>query len=240
MEQISIEAHGDVALMRLQNGVTNAIGPQLVDDMIEAVAVVKDNFKGVVLCGGDKFFCIGLDLPALLTFKRVQMSHFWTRFDDAVWDLYSLPIHATAGGTILALTADFRYVAEGRRLLGLNEVNIGVPVPFLADLMLRQVVGDRVAAQMTLGGELIPPPDAHRIGLVDDVLPDGQVESHALERMAALAHKPQPAFGITKNNRILSVQDLFRGQRATRQAELLDCWFDGTVQKMLAEAAEKF
>jgi enoyl-CoA hydratase/carnithine racemase len=202
----------------------------------------------VVLCGGDKFFSIGLDLPALLKLNRVQMSRFWTRFDDAVWCLYSLPMpaaaaiggHATAGGTILALTADVRYVAEGRRLMGLNEVSIGVPVPFLADLLLRQVIGERAAAKITLAGELMPPEDARRIGLVDDVLPAERVERHALEKTSSLAGKPQPAFGITKNNRLLAVRSLFTRQREERQTELLDCWFDPAVQRMLAEAAEKF
>lgn len=248
MEHIGIEAHGEVALVRLQNGVTNAISLQMVDDVVAAVAQVKDNFRGMVLCGGGKFFCIGLDLPGLLKFNRTQMGRFWTRFDDAVWGLYSLPVpsaaaisgHATAGGTILALTADFRYIAQGRRLMGLNEVNIGVPVPFLADLMLRQVIGERAADKITLEGELMPPDDAFRMGLVDAVLPADEVERHALERMAILCRKPQPAFGITKNNRLLAVRALFKRQREARQAEMLDCWFDPAVQKMLAEAAEKF
>ena len=60
MPKVSLEAHEDIALLRLNNGVVNAISPELVDDLGKALIRIKDEFKGMVLAGGDKFFCIGL------------------------------------------------------------------------------------------------------------------------------------------------------------------------------------
>jgi len=37
--------------------------------------------------------------------------------------------HATGGGNIFALAGDYRFMVEGRKVIGLNEVNLGVPVP---------------------------------------------------------------------------------------------------------------
>ena len=248
MNLIKIENHDSLALLRLENGVTNAISPLLVDELIEAIGIVEDNFKGAVLGGGDKFFCIGLELPTLLRYDREQMSLFWDRFDQALLSLYSLPIplaaaingHAVAGGAILAMTADYRYIAEGRNLIGLNEINIGLPVPFLADLILRQLIGDRAASNLIYGGDLSSPEDALALGLVDDILPENRVEAHALKNIALFADKPQPAFEMIKNNRTESVRRIFAQQRNTRKEELLDCWFRPAVKEMLIVAAEKF
>ena len=248
MDLISVEDQGAVALVRLQNNVTNAINPQLLEELLEAIAMIEGSFGGLVLAGGSKFFCIGLDLPALLNMNRRQMDAFWDRFDLALMTLYGLPMpsaaaiagHATAGGAILALTQDFRYVAEGRNLIGLNEVNIGLPVPFLADLMLRQIVGERTATKLMFGGELISPHDAYRSGLVDDVRPENDLERHTVDKIAELAQRPRKAFSIIKQNRTMAVLEQFRQQQACQKQALLDCWFDADVQQMLHKAAEKF
>jgi len=66
MPKIMIESHEEIAILRLSNGVTNAISPDLIDDLSEKLITVEKDFRGVILAGGEKFFCIGLDLPALL------------------------------------------------------------------------------------------------------------------------------------------------------------------------------
>ena len=66
MSKVNLEAHDAIAVLRLNNGVANAISPELVDDLSETIKQIKNGFKGMVLAGGDKFFCIGLDLPTLL------------------------------------------------------------------------------------------------------------------------------------------------------------------------------
>ena len=177
MSKVSLEAHDAVAVLRLNNGVTNAISSELVDDLLESVKQVKSEFNGLVLAGGEKFFCIGLDLPALLQLDQPDMIEFYGRFEQAFFDLYTLPVptacaingHATAGGAIFAMSCDFRFVSSGRRLIGLNEVKIGVPVPYLADLMLRQIVGDRCATDMMFSGKFVEPEEAKKFGLVDDI-----------------------------------------------------------------------
>src|SRR5512142_3281182 len=111
MRRVEIIEREKVAIVRLNNGVTNAINPELVEDLSEAVRTVKKEFRGMVLAGGEKFFCIGLDLPALIHFNRSVMSYFFYRFNDLAMSLITLPLptccaiagHSTAGGGILAL-----------------------------------------------------------------------------------------------------------------------------------------
>jgi enoyl-CoA hydratase/carnithine racemase len=248
MTAVTVESHGKVALLRLTNGVTNAIGPALVADFSSALSLVATDFRGCVLAGGTKFFSIGLDLPALVHLSRQEMSRFWDDFDQAVLDFYCLPLpsaaaiagHATAGGTILALGADFRLIAAGRKLMGLNEINIGVPVPFLAALMLRQIVGERTARDLQYKGDLIHPETAKSVGLVDDIGPEEKIEALALEAIGALADKPPGAFGLIKRYRTETLVRLFESRRREKKEEMLACWFQPTVQDLLKKAAEKF
>jgi len=67
VNKVKIETQGDVAVMRIMNGKTNAINPELIQDMMEALKEVKNKFKGMVLAGNTNFFAIGFDVPVLLT-----------------------------------------------------------------------------------------------------------------------------------------------------------------------------
>ena len=248
MDNVTIDKYGHVALLRLTSGVTNAIGSTMVTDLSAALEQIRAEYSGCVLAGGTKFFSIGLNLPELIGFDHERMSRFWDAFDQAVLDLYTLPIptaaaisgHAVAGGTILALSADYRLIAPGRNFMGLNEINIGLPVPFLADLMLRQVVGDRVATGLCYKGEMVPPEEAMAGGLVDEISTEEKIEERSLELISHLAEKTRAAFTLIKRNRTEAVCARFEGHRNQRKEEMLSCWFEPSVHKLLEAAAEKF
>ena len=248
MKTVVLEECGDIAMLRLNNNVTNAISPQLVADVLDALATVESSYRGLVLAGGPKFFSIGLNLPELLLLDRKAMDVFWDRFDEVVLKLLTLPLptaaaiagHATAGGTILALACDYRFIAEGRNLMGLNEIRIGLPVPYLADLMLRATVSERVATRIVYGGDLIEPSQAHEDGLVDDVFTAAEVEDLTIKKVENMTAKLQPAFSIIKNNRIAAIRRNFEMRRAVKKDEMLACWFRREVQELLSEAARKF
>jgi enoyl-CoA hydratase/carnithine racemase len=248
MDNVTVDNHGNVALLRLTSGVTNAIGPSMIADLSSALRRIRAEYSGCVLAGGTKFFSIGLNLPELIGFDHERMSRFWDAFDQAVLDLYTLPIpaaaaisgHAVAGGTILAMSVDYRLIAPGRNFMGLNEINIGLPVPYLADLMLRQVVGDRVATDICYKGEMVPPEEAMAAGLVDEITTEEKIEERSLELISHLAEKPRAAFSLIKQNRTEAVRARFEGNRTQHKEEMLSCWFEPSVHKLLETAAEKF
>jgi enoyl-CoA hydratase/carnithine racemase len=248
MGTVEIIDRETVAILRLNNGVTNAINPELIEDISAAVEVVKREFRGVVMAGGAKFFCIGLDLPRVIHFGRTEMSEFFYRFNDLVLALFTLPLptccavcgHATAGGAVLALTGDFRFGAAGKKFIGLNEVKLGVPAPYLADLILRQTVGDRAATEMLYGGEYVTTSDAGTFGLVDEVLPQEEVEDRAVEKVTRLAALPQAAFSAIKSNRVEMVKARYEAAYKSRNEVFIDCWFSQPVRELLKEASRKF
>jgi len=248
MSKVKIESHADVAVLRLSNGVTNAISPELVADLANALQRAKKEFKGLILAGGNKFFSIGFDLPSLLQMDRPAMTDFYFKFNQTALDLYAVPLptacaiagHAIAGGTILALTADFRFASSGRILMGLNEVKIGVPVPYLADLMLRQIVGDRAATELNYRGEFLEAQQAQKIGLLDHVCTAEELDQKAIEKVADLAALPRFGFPLIKANRVEEIQSRFEKKGSAKIGLFLDCWFNPEVQELLKEAAKKF
>jgi enoyl-CoA hydratase/carnithine racemase len=248
MQNVVLEDHGAIAVLRLTNGVTNAIGPSMVVELAAALKEVKERYRGLVLAGGNKFFSIGLDLPVLLNLNHADMSAFWVKFEDTVLDLYTLPLptaaaitgHAPAAGTILALACDFRMIASGKKLMGLNEIKIGLPVPFLADLMLRQAVGDRAAKELEYTGELLMPEKALAFALADGLFPEEEVEARAITKVSLIIEGPMFGFPITKKHRTREVSDFFLSSREAVNEAFFKCWFDHQVQELLRVASEKF
>lgn len=248
MTHVKIESRENVAIMRLNNEVTNALSPEVVDDLSSALTQVKSEFQGIILAGGAKFFCIGFDLPRLLKLDRTGMTRFFHEFNQVAFNLFTLPLptacaiagHAIAGGNILALTCDYRFAASGNKLIGLNEIKLGVPVPYLADLILRQIVGNRTATEILYHGKFIALSEAEKIGLVDEIVPQEKLEDHAVKKISELAALPRAAFSTIKANRIDVIRLTYEKYYKSKNENFLDCWFSKPVQALLTDAAKKF
>jgi enoyl-CoA hydratase/carnithine racemase len=248
MENVLIKEHEEIALVRLNNGVTNALDLKLVSEMAQALSFVKDRFKGMVLAGGEKFFSMGFDIPSLLETSQEEMTKFFNDINQVWLDLYTLPVpsvaaikaHAIAGGTIFVTMCDWRVATEGRTLLGLNEIKLGVPVPYLSDLVLRQITGERAADRVVFTGEFMDSDGAQEIGLVDQVAAKDQVEEVALQKASQLAALPSAAFREIKSMRTERIAALYKKNHAQRNAEFLKMWFADKTRPILEEAAKKF
>ena len=245
---IDVAKQDNISVLRLNNGVTNAISPQMVKELSAALETIQRDSKGLVLCGGEKFFSIGLDLPALIALDQAAMATFWEEFNQLVLNLYIFPLpavcavsgHAVAGGNILALTSDYRFATSESRKMGLNEITLGIPVPFLPDMLLKQVVGERRAISMMYSGTFMSLSEAEAIGLVDELHPVEALQQAAVEKVAAMAKLQPEAFAAIKANYTEPIRRRYLQEAAAQNAAFLDCWFSDPVQKGLREAAKNF
>ena len=247
MKTIMVEDIDGVSLLRLCNGVTNAIGPTMVDELSATLAALKSECRALLVAGGDKFFSMGFDLPLLLGMKRNAFEGFFAQFNRVVSELLMFPLptccaiegHAVAGGCIFALACDFR-LAVAQKKIGLNEIRLGVPVPYLPELILRHTVGERAAIEMLYTGALIPTQEAAGIGLVDALYPPETVTEAAVEKLRRVADHPPAAFAAIKSGRTDSLYRRYEVRREAKDRAFLDCWFDSAAQERLREAATKF
>jgi enoyl-CoA hydratase/carnithine racemase len=248
---IRTEVRDEVALVQLDRPVTNALGPELVHELGQALQGVRHDplVRGLVLASSnDKFFSIGFDIPRLFELPREEFQAFYRDVSRVCLDLYTLPRptiaaitgHATAGGCILALCCDYRFIAEGRKLVGLNEIRLGVPVPYLADCILRHLVGVRLARDVVDSGEFYPPATSYQMGLVDQVLPLEQVVPAAVEKARSLGAWSQEAFALIKRNRVEGIEAQVLAHQEQQERAFVERWYSAEARARLKEAIEKF
>ncbi len=251
MESIKIEYHDRVAVLRLNNGITNALNLEFLEEISEELQELKHDLSVsslVFASGNDKFFSNGFDIPQLYEQSRDELKLFYRTFNRLSMDLYALPKptiaaitgHAIAGGSILALCCDYRFIAEGKKLMGLNEIRLGVSVPYPADCILRQIVGARIARNIMESGEFYEPKELLQMGVVDQVLPLDQVLAKSIEKAGELGEMPSEAFGMIKRNRVESVEAQILSRLTEKEEFFLECWFTDDTRKRLKEAIEKF
>jgi len=251
MAMISLEHHDKVAVIKLDRGVTNALNLQLVSELAEALGRVKgdSNVRGLVLSSAnEKFLSIGFDIPQLFELAEEDFRFFYRTFNRLCLDLYTLPKltvaaitgHAIAGGCILALCCDYRFIAQGRKLMGLNEIKLGVPVPYPADCILRDLVGVRHARQMVDSGEFYGPEALCHMGVVDQALPLEQVLPESIEKARLLGALPQEAFALVKRNRVEAVKAQALAHLEEKEQFFVERWYSAEARGRLKGATEKF
>ena len=249
-DPVVLEDRDGACVLRLNRGAANPINLDLVTRLSDHLERLRDEpgVRGVVLTGSEKFFSIGFDIPALYDLPRSAFRTFFRAFNRVSLDLYTFPRptvaavtgHATAGGCILALCCDYRLVAGGRKLMGLNEIKLGVPIPYLSDCILKQVVGVRHARTITEGGGFFPPEEALEMGLVDEIHDLEAVMPRAEERVRALGAEVPEAFDLIKRSRTDPVSDLVERNQEAWERSFLDCWYSDAARARLEEALEKF
>ncbi len=248
---VLLESEQDIAVVRLNRGVTNALNLDLVTELAEVVHTVRlePALRGLVLTSNnDKFLSIGFDIPNLLLLSPRDFAFFYRAYTQLCLDLLTLPKptaaaitgHAIAGGCILVLCCDYRFVAEGRKLIGLNEIKLGLPVPYVADCVLRAMVGYRNARDVVDGGDFYQPKEALRLGLVDEILTPQEVLPRCLAKLGMLGAMPGEAAYQIKRNRVEPVEAEIRAGLEERERLFVECWYSEEARERLKEAAAKF
>ena len=248
---VLLEVQDNVGIVKLNHGVTNAINLDLVNELSDSIQKAKSEFRlrGLVFTSSnDKFFSIGFNLPELIELPEEDLRHFYASFNQMCIELLTFPRptiaaisgHAIAGGCILALCCDYRFIAEGHKLMGLNEIKLGLPVPYVADCILRSLVGIRHAREITDTGEFYQPEASLQMGLVDAILPLEDVLANALEKACIIGSYPENAFATIKRNRIEEIEEQIRAKLEEREQIFLSSWFSKPAQESLQEAAANF
>jgi enoyl-CoA hydratase/carnithine racemase len=234
--------HGAVRELQLQRPPANAFSPELIVQLKQAVeSVVPDGARALVLSGAAGRFSAGFDVPLLLTLDRPAIASVWREFYTLLRALALSPIpvaaaitgHATAGGSVLPLFCDCRIAAQGDWKLGLNEVQVGLALPPVIFAGLRRLVGPHQAERLAVGGVLISPEEASRIGLVDEVVSLDQVVSRAIEWSRSLLALPVDAMAATRRRARADLFELFASSFDPELEQVTANWWSPEAQTTL-------
>jgi len=204
---LHIQFHDAVAEIRMDRPPANALNREFVEHLLAALETARmDGAHVIILTGRPGMFSAGLDVPELLGQDRRQVEAFWGRFFSLTRQLAASPVpviaaisgHAPAGGAVLALQCDWRIGVSGKYKIGLNEVQVGLPVPSTILLCLEEVVGPRLARRLATRAELLVMDEAVAIGLVDELVAPEELLDTALKRANELLALPQVAMNTTR------------------------------------------
>jgi len=192
MNTLRIEIKDRLAIVALDRGRSNPINTEMVADLGAFFTQANDNDEigGVLLTGKENFFSAGLDLIELYGYNEQQCKEFFEAFLKLPAKLLSFkkPLvaaisgHSPAGGCVLALCCDYRFMASGKFIIGLNELQVGIIVPDSIFNLYAFLIDQRKAYQYLLEGKLLNANEALADGLVDEVLDPGDLLAAAEKR----------------------------------------------------------
>jgi enoyl-CoA hydratase/carnithine racemase len=187
---LRLDRDGDVltiTLTRPEAG--NSLNAALVSALRAAIGGVRDSdVKVVAITGSGRFFCAGADL------REMDQPDPWLReVRDTFSEIAALPVPVVAaingacagGGMELALACDIRVAARSARL-GVPEIAFGALPAAGGPARLARLIGPGAAKLLVFTGELVSAERAASIGLVDDVVDEGELDARVRELTATL------------------------------------------------------
>jgi enoyl-CoA hydratase/carnithine racemase len=192
MQNIRLEKKNQIAYITIDRPkVLNALNMQTMGELREVFTQLKDDaeVRVVLLTGaGEKAFVAGADINELQKNNPIEAKAY-THRGQAVLELIEnlgKPViacingFALGGGCELALACTMRLASETAKL-GQPEVKLGIIGGYGGTQRLPRLVGKGPALQILLTGEMISAQEAHRIGLVNEVVPAAQLIARAEE-----------------------------------------------------------
>ena len=247
MANVSTDHEAGCVRIRLAAGDANALTTAVVRELATGVEEAGRSARGVMLCGGDKFFSNGVDLDWALAQPRRGIREMFLELGRLVLALLESPLpvvgairgHAAGAGMAVFMACDYRYAAAGRVLIGKPEIRLGVPSPYYGDQLLRFVAGDFVASDLIYTGRLIRAEDGRALGLVHETGPKTEIERTAWEKLLSLRDLAPDAFAESKRMRLGRFCADLREQMPARVARQVEIWHGDDAQERLRAAAER-
>ena len=236
--------HDDILELRLERPPVNALHHPLVQELKSAVELApKQGAKAMVISGVPGMFSAGLDVAFLLAQDQAGMQRFWKDFFGMLRSVATSPIpivaamtgHSPAGGAVISIFCDYRIAAQGKFKIGLNEVQVGLPVPRVILNGLIRLVGQRQAERLAVRGLLVSPDEALEAGLVDQVVAPEEVVPKAIEWCREILRLPASAMQATRNSLRADYAVMFDTLSSTTETEMTAVWFSEETQRVLKD-----
>ena len=211
----------ETILMSQEEGITtitlnrpkffNAMSPQLMADLVEAIEIVSkdEGTKVILITGSGKAFCAGGDVSedvAEVGGKTpFEYRSYVGSFSSVVKNIYWMekPVIAAingvavGGGCDLAMACDIR-IASDKARFGYGYIRMGIISELGGNYFLPRLIGLGRAKLFAFTGELIDANRAQELGLIDQVVQDSEFDARTKELAQKLVKGPSKAIGMIK------------------------------------------
>jgi len=165
-----------IGVVTIDNPPVNALSPGVPEGIVESIerGNADHAIHAMVLIGAGRSFIAGADIrtfgnrPAPVSGRRPH------QILDASQKPVVAAIHgyALGGGFEIALASNYR-VAVPSAKVGLPEVLIGIIPGSGGTQRLPRLIGPKAAMEMIVSGRHVPAEEAHRLGIINELVPEG-------------------------------------------------------------------
>lgn len=185
----------------------NAINLKMFEELKQAFARIETDkdVRAIIITGNEKFFAAGADISEVGSIRSPIDAHYFLKQADifTLIEDFDRPVIAAVsglalgGGCELCLACDLRIAAENA-VFGQPEIRIGVIPGGGGTQRLPRLIGVTKAKELLFTGETIDAIEAHRLGLVNKVIPLPNLMTEAKALALKVAAMPGMALKMTK------------------------------------------
>jgi enoyl-CoA hydratase len=199
---VSYHLADGVATLTLANGKVNAISMEVIQEFNQALDRAEQDQAVVLITSNTALLSAGYDLKVMtsgleqaipLVTAGSQLSRRLLAHPFPV--VVACPGHAIAKGAFLLLSADYRIGVSGPYQIGLNEVQIGMTMPYTGIEIARNRLSAAAFQRSVVNGEMFNPEGALAAGFLDQLVDAEHLSSTAiavaqsLKKISMKAHR---------------------------------------------------
>lgn len=222
----------DVVVVEMAHGKVNAIDIEFARALTATLAELAKDRWPVVLTGRGSCFSAGVDLRRLSGDGPSYVREFMPALTEAFLAVFDYPAplvaaingHVLAGGYVIACGADWRVMADGSGQVGLTELLAGVPFPTAALEMTRYAIGEPRCRDLVLTGRRFNSSLAVEAGLVDEVVPGGELLDVAVTQATHLGGIPTETYELSKLQLHHAATDTIEQTTPRFEPQVVETW----------------
>lgn len=231
MDSVHYSLEGRVATVRIDDGKRNALSPQVLDEIYEALDRAESDRAIVIITGREMVFSAGFDLNVMKRggVKAIRMLRSGYALTARVM-AYPYPViaacngHSFAMGVFLMLSADYVIGSRGDFNISANEVAIGLTMPRVAAAMLKHRLDPAAYQRAVTLSEYFSAETALDAGFFDELVDADDLMARARSHAAGFEKLDMRAHAASKR-RIRAA--LIRKIRFSIPFDLLDAMLMG-------------
>jgi enoyl-CoA hydratase len=204
-ELVQFDEQSNYCLITMDDGKANALSFDLLAAVNAALDQAEEAGKVVIVCGRPGKFSAGFDLAimggggdAMIDLLRAGaiLARRIVNFDTPV--VLAVSGHALAMGALLLLSADYRIGMQGNYKIGLNEVAIGMTLPYFGVALAKARLASAHVNKAVGLAQIYDATGAVEAGYLDEAVSEDDLMPRAIARAEQLSALDMNAYKHTK------------------------------------------